>query len=162
MKAPAVHSLSVAGRAPIVAVGLVTRGIEIWNWETGEKVSEFDSVFRNGGRRLAIDPAGEFCVAASWKKGKSDGVACYRTHSGETVWHRTDMRRVQGLRISTAGDAVACWIEGASVEVLNTSTGESAGTMHGVRSGVAVHHGSERARELCGFHRGEREMAISL
>ena len=123
MRDSAIRHLVAASGAPIVAAALFERTVQIWNWHTGEQLSEFDTVLDFGGKRLALNPSGDSCVAASWKKGKRDGVACYDTQSGHAIWSRPDLRHVQGLRFSPLGDAVWCWIEAGPVQRLDARTG---------------------------------------
>jgi len=76
------------------------------------------------------------CVAASWKKGKRDGVACYDARSGQTIWHRPDLRRVQGLRFSALGEAIWCSMEGGPVRRLDARTGLTLATIRAVQDVV--------------------------
>src|ERR1700760_1749023 len=76
---------------------------QIWDWSNGRKLSEFPTVF-DGMRRHALSPEGEFYIAANWRKGKDGGVACYSTRTGDEIWHRSDLRQVQGIRFSPKGD----------------------------------------------------------
>jgi len=112
---------------------LVDRTVQIWNWSVGQRLAEFETVFETGGWRLALAPNGSTCVAASWKKGKRDGVACYDAPTGQTAWHRSDIRRVQGLRFSPAGDHIWCWIEGGPVQQLDSRTGATSAVVKGVQ-----------------------------
>jgi hypothetical protein len=75
MRKSAIRALTAAAGAPIVAGAFVEHTVQIWNWNTGEQMSELDTVFQYGGHRPALNPSGDSCVAASWKKGKRDGVA---------------------------------------------------------------------------------------
>ena len=127
----------------------VGRAVQVWNWETGERLDVFDSVFESGGRRLALDPGGSVCAAADWKKGKQGGVACYAAMSGATIWHRTDIRRVQGLRFSARGDSIWCWIEGEPVQQLDAISGKTLGKLKGVQDAVESPH-SGYVLEICG------------
>jgi len=68
MRNSAIRTLIAAARKPIVAAAFVEHTVQIWNWSTGEQLSEFDTVFQHGGHRLALNPGADSCVAASWKK----------------------------------------------------------------------------------------------
>jgi hypothetical protein len=136
MRGSAIRTLIAAGRAPIIAAALFERTVQIWDWNLGERIAEFDTVFEHGGHRLALNPKGDCCVAASWKKGKRGGVVCYEARSGDTIWHRPDLRRVQGLRFSVSGDAVWCEVEGGPVQRLDSRTGATVAAMRAVRDVV--------------------------
>src|SRR5436309_1980771 len=101
----AIRTLVAASRVPIVAAAFFEHKVQIWNWSTGEQLSEFDTVFSFGGHRLALSPSGDTCVAANWNKGKRGGLVCYAVPSGQTIWHRPDIRHTQGLRFSVPADA---------------------------------------------------------
>jgi hypothetical protein len=126
----------VASRAPVAAVAFFEHTVQIWNWNSGEQLSEFLTVFEHEGHRLTLNPTGRSCVAASWKKGKRNGVACYDARSGQTVWHRTDLRQVQGLRFSALGDAIWCRVEAGPVQRLDAGTGETLASLRAVQDVV--------------------------
>src|SRR3569833_1443482 len=97
--------------APIVSVtefnGTDSESAQVCNWRTGERLSEFPTIF-DGMSRHAISPNGELYVAANWRKGKNGGVACYDTRRGVKIWHRQDLSQVQRIRFSPNGDRVWC------------------------------------------------------
>ncbi len=123
MLASAIRTISIARCGAIAAAALFERKVQIWNFATAELVCELDTVFGFGGHRLAVSPTGEACVAASFRAGRTGGVVCYDATSGRSVWHRADLRRVQGVHFSTAGDAIWCRVEGRSVQKLDFHTG---------------------------------------
>jgi hypothetical protein len=122
-------AIVTARSAPIVSAASHT-GIypffkgtaRIWNWRTGEHLSEFPTVY-DGMSRHALSPDGEFYIAANWRKGKDAGVACYCTRTGERIWHQSGLRQVQGIRFSAQGDKVWCCVEGRPVHCLDSRTG---------------------------------------
>jgi len=115
--APVVSAASYTGVYPTF------RGkAQIWNWSTGEHVSQFPTVFDGCGRH-AISPNGELYATANWRKGKNAGVACYDTRTGERIWHREDLRQVQGIRFSAQGDKVWCCVEVRPAHCLDSGTG---------------------------------------
>ncbi len=107
----------------------------IWNWRTGERLSEFPTVF-DGMSRHALSPDGEFYIAANWRKGNDGGVACYSTRTGERKWHQSGLRQVQGIRFSAHGDKVWCCIEQRPVHCLDTGTGLILAKLRGVNEVV--------------------------
>jgi hypothetical protein len=130
---------AVAARcAPIVAAAShsgnypeVKGTVQIWNWRTGERLSEFPTVF-DGLRRQALSPDGELYVAANWRKGMGGGIACYRRQTGERVWHRPELSQVQGIRFSAKGDRLWCRVEERPVHSLDAETGSILATLRGV------------------------------
>jgi len=130
---------SVAARsAPIVAAGSYTGtdpiykgAAQVWDWSSGERLSDFSTVFDGFGRH-AMSPNGELYVCANWRKGKNGGVACHNTRTGETIWHRQDLRQVQGIRFSPNGDRVFCRVEAKPVQSLDSGSGTSLGTIRNI------------------------------
>lgn len=104
---------------------------QVWNWRTGERMSEFPTVF-DGMNRHAMSPNGEFYVAANWRKGKNGGVACYNTRTSEKIWHRQDLRQVHGIRFSADGRKVWCRVEARPVHCLDSGSGISLSTIRNV------------------------------
>jgi len=132
MRKSAIRTLTAAARTPIIAAAHFERTVQIWDLEKGRRLSEFDTVFDYGGNRLALDPAGGVCVAASWKKGKRGGVAAYDAQSGRVLWHRHD-RGSPGLRFSASGTAI--WYRAGChgpVWQLDARTGETVTVMRNV------------------------------
>jgi hypothetical protein len=121
--------------APIASVtefnGTDRESAQVWNWRTGERLSEFPTVF-DGMNRHAMSPNGELYVAANWRKGKNGGAACYNTRTGEKIWHRQDLRQVQGIRFSANGDKVWCRVEARPVHCLDAGRGTSLGAIRNV------------------------------
>jgi outer membrane protein assembly factor BamB len=113
-----------ARRAPVIAAAHYEGNVQIWNFDSGEKLSEFNTVL-DGCSRLGISSTGEFLVAANWANGKNAGIACYETSSGVTVWHRTDLQHVQSTRFGEHGDWIWCKVEGKSAHCLDAKTGDT-------------------------------------
>jgi len=121
--------------APIVCVtefnGTNRESAQVWNWHTGERLSEFPTVF-DGMSRHAMSPKGEFYVAANWKKGTKGGVACYNTRTGERIWHRQDLGQVQRIQFSPHFDMVWCEVEAKPALCLDAISGMSLRTIRSV------------------------------
>ncbi len=125
----AIRTISIARSSPIAAAALFEKKVQIWNFGNAELVSELDTVFQFGGHRLTLSPTGEHCVAARFRAGQNGGVACYETRSGRKIWHRADLRRVQGVRFSAANETIWCEVEGQSVLSLDINTGLTLGSL---------------------------------
>ncbi len=98
--------------------------IQIWNLDTGNQLGEFRTVYDNCAR-LAIDAKGERILAASWRKGKNGGIACYEIASGHAIWHRADIGQVQHMHFSLREDRAWCHIDKRSAHCLDTATGST-------------------------------------
>jgi WD40 repeat protein len=129
----AIRTISIARCGTIAAAARFERKVQIWNFATAELVSELDTVFDSGGDRLSVDPSGGFCVAASFHAGQKGGVVCYEAQSGRKVWHRADLRTVQGVRFSATGEIIWCRVEGGPIQTLDAHTGLTLGSLRKVR-----------------------------
>ena len=127
--------IQVARNAPVlVASGNRPGELEIWDTNTCQKLIGFHTVYDDCAR-FAINQTGNRVVAANWRKGQKGGVACYTT-SGEVVWHRADLRQVQHLRFSSAGNCVWCEVDSRPVHCLDAKTGSTLKTLRGVRDAL--------------------------
>ncbi len=127
MKASAIRHLAGAFNAPRVAAALFERTVQLWDGQTAQQISQFETVLSFGCHRLALSPSGEMCVAAAWQKGKRGGVTCYDAATGAVLWHRTDIRHTQSVRFSAAGNSIWCRLEEGRLQHLSASTGETLG-----------------------------------
>jgi hypothetical protein len=133
MRGSAIRQLVAAQSAPRVAAAFVERRIQIWDLDSSEQLSEFNSIFEFGGHRVALNPSGDICVAASWKKGKCGGVAAYDVLTGSLIWHRTDIRQAQFVRFSSGGDVVRCGVEVGRFQKLDAGTGATVDAVTGIK-----------------------------
>jgi WD40 repeat protein len=133
MRGSAIRELVAAQNAPRVAAAFNQHTIQIWDLHAAELLSQFDTVFDSGGRRVTLNPTGDLCVAAAWKKGRSGGIACYDSLTGSRLWHRTDIRHNQHLRFSSAGESIWCGVEDGRLQRLDARTGETVESRVGFR-----------------------------
>jgi hypothetical protein len=131
MRSSAIRILEAATHVPIIAAALFERTVQIWNWNTGERRCEFDTV-TDGPSHLSLSPSGECLVAANWRKGKHGGVACYSARTGEKLWHRLDIRRSGRVRFASNGVSIWCGIRGSPLQQLDALTGKTLASMRAV------------------------------
>jgi hypothetical protein len=132
MRASAIRHLAAARKAPRIAAAFFKHTIQLWDTQTTHQLSQFDTVLDYGGRRIALNPAGELCVVAAWTKGKRGGVACYDALTGSVLWHRTDIRHTQGVRFSRGGESIWCGVQDGRLQHLNSCTGATRDALAGV------------------------------
>jgi hypothetical protein len=163
MQNSAIRALVTAGRGPVIAAAFFERTVQIWESYAATRLAEFDTVFDSGGHRLAISPKATVCVAASWRKGKRGGVACYDTRSGQVVWHRIDLGRVQGLRFTPAGDSLWCRVEGGPVLHLDASTGATLSSLRAVQDVIESPFSAHRLERRRGDFRivGDKTVRVA-
>jgi len=132
MRDSAIRSLTAARETSVIAAATFQGTVQIWNWQAGERVSEFDTV-TDGHTHLSLSPDGNYLVAANWRAGKRGGVACYRTSTGEKQWHREDIRRAGRVAFASDGNSVWCAVNGSSLQILDAQAGKTQNSMRAVQ-----------------------------
>jgi hypothetical protein len=118
----AIRHLAASRSGRIVAAAEFQSAVSIWDLETQTKQSQFDSILDFGGTRLAIDEEGKRCVAAAYHV---HGIACYNPQTGEVLWARKDLKKVQRIAISPLQDTIACGFEGGPLQILSMRNGKT-------------------------------------
>ena len=157
MRASAIRQMTAASQARRLAAGLFKETVSIWDLSSKAQLAEFKTVLDFGGERLALSADGNLCAAASWRSGASGGVACYHAASGETIWHRKDIRRTQIIRFSATSKTISCGLDEGQLLRLDARTGETVESIARVRdtiersdAGVALFDYLERGYVLKG------------
>lgn len=86
------------------------------------RISTFDTIIDSGGTRLALcTPDGApIVVAGAWER---HGVCAYDGLTGERLWQRKDLKRVQRLSPIADERLVSVGLEGRSMHLLDLITG---------------------------------------
>ncbi len=119
-----------ASRVGRLAAGLFEKSVSVWDINTCERLSEFDTVLDFGGRRLALAGGGSVCIAASYHDA---GIAGYDVASGDVIWHRKDVRHPQFLTLSPDENRVYVGVERGTSVALDVATGADVEHLRGVR-----------------------------
>jgi hypothetical protein len=125
VRADYIRQLTSAASSTLVAAAFDTGIVQTWDVRTGQKISEFNTIYDWGGFRLALSRDGTLCAAASWGGGKRGGVGCYGVQSSKMLWHRTDIRRTQRVRFAADGRSIYCGMDEGSVMRLSVIDGET-------------------------------------
>jgi len=131
MRASAIRELAASRDATKVAAAFFEKTVQIWDLATRERITEFETVFGFGGRRLALDAAGQKCVTAGWGQGKRGGVACYEASTGKLIWHRQDLRQTQRVRFSSRRGGFWCLPESGRTRLLDPDNGSEVDSIAG-------------------------------
>ncbi len=115
----------------IIAAAEREGNIHVWNLVSKEKVCVCESVFQYGGSRMDISADGNLCAAGAYDR---HGIEVYNAASGDLLWERKDLKKVQELNFSKwfGGALVACFADKAS-HVLDLHTGQTLHKVRGVR-----------------------------
>lgn len=100
-------------------------------------VATFKTVFSAHSHRIALVPGeSPVVIAGAWARG---GVCGYDAITGQQMWQRRDLGRVQAIRALDPALA-GTWLEGQSARVLRSSTGREVARLRGVRQVLALSH----------------------
>lgn len=103
-----------------------------------------ETIMDAGGNRLQIIPDLDILIAGAFEK---KGIQYYSISSGEVLWTRSDLKRVQHIRYCPHSGLVSCLFEGREGVALVPETGEEAGRYRGVKNVFASPYGVERLEE---------------
>lgn len=106
----------------IAAVAEFEHNVQIWNIRTVQRLSSFETTMDFGGTRLAINQSGTICFAGAYER---QGIAAYDAQTGEELWRRKDLKKVQKLRASLDGGRLFCGFESRDFLILDESDGQS-------------------------------------
>jgi len=79
-----------------IALGEFEKVVQIFDIDTLNTISEFNSILSFGGKRITINELGNICVCGAWAK---FGLVGYNALNGEVIWQRKDLKKVQHLSI---------------------------------------------------------------
>jgi len=124
-----IRAFAAAANGPMVAGAGWDGHVYVWNVEARTRVCEFPTAENSGGVSVALTPRGRECIVGTYY---AWGVACLDVASGETRWHRTDLKKVYGLAV-TSGEEVVAWFDGRAGLRLDAQTGQSRSRDVGLR-----------------------------
>lgn len=105
--------------------------VHVWDLNSSSKLCQFESVFETGGQRLAVSENGKICAAGAYHR---NGIAMYDTHTGNMIWERRDLKKVQRLKFSRYyQNNLLANFDRISCHVLDKDTGETKALLKAVR-----------------------------
>jgi hypothetical protein len=107
----------------IVAFGEFEQNIQIMDITKNIIISEFKTILDFGGRRLIISLDGNICVCGCYKR---YGICGYNVKSGEKIWQRKDLKKVQNMQlIRSNNNLFFVSFDGKASEIIEIATGKS-------------------------------------
>lgn len=137
-----VRHLAASEGTPLVAAGEFSKNVTIWDLNTCQRKSSFESVLDFGGERLVLSHDGSRCVAAAYQR---LGLVCYATDTGDPLWERRDLKKAQYVSLGSDRESVYVGFDSRPCHILNLGTGDTVGTLRGVRE---VWHDPASRRQL--------------
>lgn len=115
-----VHTLAVSQTGERIAGGYSAGMVRVWDLKSRGALAEFPTVFDFGGRRLAINDAGDRVLAAARGRG---GLRCYSVPDGAEVWRTSRAHAIQHVSFSSDETRVYCGQDRRPLVVLDANTG---------------------------------------
>jgi hypothetical protein len=164
MRDSAIRHLVITDEFSILAAALFEKTVQIWSWETGQQLGEFETMLDFGGRRLALTPDGETCIVGAYgQRGRGErGLAAYSIPDGRPLWNRKEIHQIQQVGVSGSGREVFCGVEASSAHIIDTATGETIGRARGATRIIGSQYTSHKLIVQKGRYvvRGDSEFDI--
>lgn len=129
MRDSAIRHLAACDDSSRIAAALFESTVQIWDWDKARQIGEFETILDFGGQRLALAAGGSICITGSW----TDGLAAYSVPSGDGIWQRPDLTRVQLLTLGASGQEINCGFDTSPLAVIDVNTGDVLKTLPDTR-----------------------------
>jgi hypothetical protein len=128
--------------------GTTDGSVQIWPIPEQAPWAEFDTILDFGGPRLALCGGSDrlVVVAGAWER---HGICAYDATTGERLWERKDLKKVQALS-PVDGNAVAACLDSRPMHLLDLASGATVATVRGVRRFWQSRHAPVGAAEVAG------------
>lgn len=104
-----------------IALAEFEKRVQVFDIKSMQVISEFDTILDFGGRRLAISEDGKICICGCWAR---HGICAYETKTGNLLWQRIDLKRVQQIQILHADNTkFFAQFEVGTSRILDINTG---------------------------------------
>lgn len=122
--------------------------VQVWSIPEQAPRAAFDTILDFGGRRLALCGGSDrqVVVAGAWER---HGICGYDARTGERLWQRKDLKKVQSLS-PVDGSAVAACFDTRPMHLLDAASGATVATVRGVRRFWQSRHAPVGAAEVTG------------
>lgn len=127
-----IRHISTSFKGPKITLAEFDKIVQIIDIVEKEKISEFETILDFGGKRVAIDNSGKICICASYEKNL---VCGYETITGNKIWQRKDIKKVQVIRIlTTPEESIFIQSDKGPGRILNIFTGEDIILLPGIEN----------------------------
>ena len=97
-----IRQIATSFNGQTIALAEFEKRVQIFDINSLEVISEFDTILDFGGQRLAISEDGKICICGCWER---HGICAYETKTGKIVWQRKDLKKVQHIQILYADNS---------------------------------------------------------
>jgi hypothetical protein len=155
----AIRQLATSWAGNVLAAAEFKRTVHLYDLATLQRTRTIETTLDYGGRRLAISDDGRTVIAGAYQV---HGIAAYSGETGDELWRRKDLKKVQHVNFNGDNSRVLCCFDARACESLNAGSGKSGNSLRGVRgaweSPYAAIRFLERARDYV-IADSERTMA---
>ncbi len=148
----------------IFAIAEFENKVYIWDIISEQMISEFNTILSFGGKRLAISSNGKLCATGAWSY---NGIAVYATLTGNILWQRKDLKKVQRLKFSNHDNTLICAFENKPLHILDSSTGKTLEKLRSVKKfwespffPLRIYEKSKKKIELVNLALGNKKIKI--
>ena len=143
----AIRQLAASRTGRVLAAGEFESRVHLFDLQTSEALSSFDTTLDFGGRRLAISEDGGTVLVGAYYE---HGIAAYSADTGEELWRRKDLKKVQHVRFHANEHAVFCGLEVGGCRSLDVGSGKERERLRGVSGAWESPFGPTRLLERRG------------
>ena len=130
MPKPIIRHIATSHAGPTLALAEFEQNVYVWDVAAHALVSNFTTTLDFGGTRLAITSDGQHCIVGAYRR---HGIAAYAARTGQEVWRRKDLKKVQDIHVSLDDSQLYCGFQGASYHILDRETGQTKAKWRGVK-----------------------------
>lgn len=125
----AIRHLAASRTGKVLAAAELTRFVHLYDLLSLERLGSLDTILDSGGRRFAVSADGRTVAAGAYHV---HGIAAYSSSTGEAIWQRKDLKKVQQITFNGDSARVWCGFDSGPCESLNATTGKSGRSLRGV------------------------------
>ncbi|MFZ4508990.1 MAG: WD40 repeat domain-containing protein [Fimbriimonas sp.] len=125
-----IFDLATSRDADVFVTAREPNEVTVWDLADMRPMRSFEAPIDLGGRRLALSPDGAACFAGTYYQ---YGLAAYEVATGQLIWQRRDLKKVQVLQLSPDGSRLYAELDGRALTELDAATGETKNTLRGVK-----------------------------
>jgi len=90
-----IRHIATSFNGQTIALAKFEKRVQIFDINSLQIISEFDTILDFGGQRLIISEDGKICICGCWER---HGICAYDTKTGELIWQRKDLKMVQHIQ----------------------------------------------------------------
>ena len=126
----AIRHLAVSRDGSLLAGAEFKEVVHLYDLSSRTRLRTFNSTLDFGGSRIAVSHDGSVLAIGAYQR---HGIAAYRSADGSELWRRKDLKKVQRVVFSHAGDRIYCCFDESACQKLDALNGKSGQTLRGVR-----------------------------